>query len=321
MNVPRRRNRNRSFPGRAAVVTGAKRGLAAHGRGSDRMSIESALAGFIAELEQDHSLDDSRNLRRRIEVLDDLDVYLQGGQPVEMALQQRARAIYDELESVNFRLYEAIRGDIRRGAVGSRLLQWMPDWDDAASLMNWKGYDYLDELVSGILQFSEPSAEVVLLEPDMVPYQPTPARHIFDLLDRTALTDRDSLIDLGSGLGHVILMASICSRANFTGVELEPSYVDCALKSARSLRLKNVRFVQGDARRADLSFGTIFYLYTPFVDTMLREVLDSLRQEAAGRRIRICTLGPCTRIVREEQWLSASGTPEAGRIAIFHSRD
>ncbi len=285
------------------------------------MSIENALVSLIGELEQDRSLDEPRHLRQRIEALDDLDAYLSDGQPIGTALHHRARAIYAELESVNFRLYEAIRRDIQRGAGGGRLLEWMPDWNGAPNLVNYRGYDYLDELISGVLQFEEPSAEVVQLESEMVSYQPTPARHIFDLIGRTALTERDFLIDLGSGLGHVTLMASICTSSNCTGIELDPSYVDCARKSARSLNLNNARFIQGDARAADLSEGTVFYLYTPFIGTILRDVLNSLRHEAVRREIRICTFGPCTRVVAEEQWLIAIGVLETDRIAIFRSYD
>jgi hypothetical protein len=284
------------------------------------MSIENALVSLIEELERDRSLEEPRHLRQRIEALDDLDAYLPDGQRIGTALHHRARVLYAELESVNFRLYGAIRRDIQRGAGASSLLEWMPDWNAAANLTNCRGYDYLDELIGGVLQFEEPSAEVVQLESEMVSYQPTPARHIFDLIGRTALAERDLLIDLGSGLGHVTLMASICTSARCTGIELEPSYVDCARKSTRSLNLNNVRFFQGDARAADLSDGTVFYLYTPFIGAILRDVLNLLRLEAIRREIRICTFGPCTRVVAEEQWLSVIGALETERIAIFRSR-
>ncbi len=295
--------------------------LALQWTGCDGISLEKVLPDLIGALEQDRSLDGPQHLRQRIAALDCLDSYLLDGQPIGTALHRRASAIYDALESVNSRLYEDIRRDIQRGAGKDRLLEWMPDWNDAANLMNCRGYDYLDELVSGVLQFEEPSAEVIRLKSEMVPYQPTPARHIFDLIGRTELTERDRLIDLGSGLGQVALMASICTGAHCTGIELEPSYVDCARKSARSLNLNNVRFIQGDARTANLSDGTVFYLYTPFIGIILRDVLNSLRQEAAKREIRICTFGPCTRTVAEEQWLGALGPLETDRIAVFRSRD
>ncbi|HWZ97138.1 MAG TPA: class I SAM-dependent methyltransferase [Candidatus Dormibacteraeota bacterium] len=277
---------------------------------------------LIEGLERDRSLGEPRNLRQRVQALDDIDAYLSDGldsQPIETILHQRAKAIRAKLESVNFGIYESIRRDIQRGAGGGRLLEWMPDWNSAASLMNCRGYDYLDELISGVLQFEEPAAEVVQLESEMVSYQPTPARHILDLIVRTSLTERDFLIDLGSGLGHVPLLASICTGANCIGIELEPSYIDCARKSARSLNLNNAKFVHGDVRAADLFAGTVFYLYTPFSGTILRDVLNLLRQEAATRNIRVCTFGPCTPVVAEEQWLSVIGPPEADRVAIFRS--
>ncbi len=292
--------------------------------GCHRMSAENALASLIGKLEQDLSLYEPRHLRQRTEALDALDAYLPDGQTIETALHHRLRTVYARLESVNLKLYQSIRREIQRGAGRGSLLEWTPDSPDgngAANFVNCTGYDYLDELVSGVLQFEEPSAEVVRLESEMVSYQPTPARHIFDLIRRTALTERDSLIDLGSGLGQVTLMVSICTSASCTGIELEPSYVDCARKSARSLNLNNVKFIQSEVRTADLSDGTIFYLYTPFSGTILRDVLNSLRNEAVRREIRICTFGPCTQVVAEERWLSAIGPVEADRIAIFHARD
>jgi hypothetical protein len=276
---------------------------------------------LIGQLEQDCSLLEPRHLRQRFEALDDLDVYLSDGQPIATALHHRATAIYAELEAVNFRLYDAIRRDIQRGAGAAGLLEWMPDGDAAGNLMNHSGYDYLDELISGILQLEEPSAQLVQLNSEMVAYQPTPARHIFDLIRRAVLTDYDSLIDLGSGLGQVTLMASICSSASCAGIELVASYIDCARNCAQSLNLNNARFIEGDARAADLSRGTVFYLYTPFTGTILREVLNALRHEAVRREIRICTFGACTPVVAEEPWLSVIGTLETNRLAIFRSRD
>jgi hypothetical protein len=85
------------------------------------------------------------------------------------------------------------------------------------------------------------------------------------------------------------------------------------------LNLGRVTFVQGDVREADLSAGTVFYLYTPFEGAMLREVLDMLQAEAARREIRICTLGPCTAAVAQERWLQAAGSWEIHRPAVFRN--
>jgi len=274
-----------------------------------------ALRSLVEELEQDRSLDEPDRLCRRVEALDRLEAYLLD-ESSGAGIYHRARALSARLEAANSEFYRAIRREIQRGGRPDVLLQWVHKSDHARG----EGYDYLDELIIGILQFEEPGA-VVPLGAEMVFYQPTPARHIFDLIGRTALTERDVLVDLGSGLGHVPLLASICTSASSIGIELEPAYIDCARQSAQGLNLHNVTFLDQDARTTDLSVGTVFYLYTPFIGTILRAVLDSLRGEAARRQIRICTFGPCTPTIAEEQWLEAMGTLDADRIAVFWSRN
>jgi hypothetical protein len=281
-----------------------------------------ALRSLVEELEQDRSLHEPDRLCRRVEALDRLEAYLlddvQKDESICAEIYRRARALSARLEAANFELYRAIRREIQQGGKPD-ILHWAHESGRGCDAHR-EGYDYLDELIIGVLQFAEPGAGVVPLGAEMVFYQPTPARHIFDLFGRTALTERDVLVDLGSGLGQVPLLASICTSARSIGIELESAYIDCARRSAHGLNLNNVTFIQQDARTADLSVGTVFYLYTPFIGTILRAVLDSLRQQAASRQIRICTFGPCTPTIAEEQWLEATGALDANRIAVFCSR-
>jgi hypothetical protein len=283
------------------------------------MTVENSLASLIERFERDASLAELRNLRGRFDAMDALDVYLGDELGGGTALHRRGRELCAELEGRNLKLYEAIRGGIQRGAGAAALREWMPGSNGAGYIGNNGGYDYLDELINGVLRLEEPAMAAVALESEMVAYQPTPARHIFDLVGRAGLTERDLLIDLGSGLGQVTLVAAISTSARCVGVEIEPGYVDCATKSARSLKLENAEFVEGDVRTADLSQGTIFYLYTPFRGAMLRDVLDLLRAEAGRREIRVGTYGPCTPVVAEEKWLRAVEAADAERIALFQS--
>ncbi|WP_426699814.1 methyltransferase domain-containing protein [Rhodanobacter sp. Col0626] len=279
---------------------------------------------LIEALEQDQSLAEPHRLRQRVEALDRLEACFPDEPDADAsALARRARAIRTRLEAVNHGLCQVIRREIRLGAGRSALLPWRPVSDQGGHTpgpANGEGYDYLDELVAGVLQF-EPSDEAVAeLAAEMVFYQPTPARHAFDLIERLALERQDVLIDLGSGLGHVPLLAAICTDARCIGIELEVVYVEGARRSAEALNLANVTFIRQDARAADLSSGTVFYLYTPFTGTVLRTVLDALQQEAANREIRICSYGPCTSTLAGERWLQSAQSPENDRIAIFHSR-
>lgn len=292
-----------------------------------------ALERLVAELENEPALLEPDQLRLRLDALDRLDrldrinAYLPqavlNADPIEPKIYRRARAICARLEAANGELYEAIRREIQRGSgPDALLLRWVPILA-ASGPASGMGYDYLDELVSGVLPFEEPGAEEIPRDAEQVFYQPTPARHIFNLIGLTALTATDVLVDLGSGLGHVPLLVSICTPARCIGIELEPAYVERARQCAQSLNLDRdrVSFLHQDARVADLSLGTVFYLYTPFTGSILRAVLDRLRREAATRRIRICSYGPCTSVIAEEPWLEAATAVEADRIALFRSRD
>jgi hypothetical protein len=240
----------------------------------------------------------------------------------EAAICRRAREIQAKLEAANSAVYATIRRDIRQGHGTRSLLKWLPtlgEREHAIETVNYEGYDFLDELIIGVLQFEEPDTTTVQPAAEMVFYQPTPARHIFDLLERTALIEDDVLVDIGSGLGHVPMLTSICTKARSVGIELEPAYVDCAQQAAESLNLSRVTFIQQDAPSADFSNGTVFYLYTPFTGTILRATLELLRQQAKSRPIRICTFGPCTSAIAAEDWVDAIGHVRPDRISIFRS--
>lgn len=278
------------------------------------------LAGLLADLESDPALEQPMQVLRRIDALDRIEAVLLQAHGVDASLQSRAERLCQRLDATNAKLFEAIRADLRGGHEAGRLLQWLSRLEPATKqIQGGNGYDSLDELVSGVLRFEPPRAPEIALAPDMVFYQPTPARHVFDLVARTGLREGDVLVDLGSGLGHVPLLVAACTRADAVGVELEPAYVACARQAASELGLRNVRFVERDARRADLSTGTVFYLYTPFKGAILREVLDRLRGEASRRAIRVCTFGPCTAEVAGEPWLSSDDAAQTDRIAVFRS--
>ena len=258
------------------------------------------LKKLIADLESNTSLCAPHHLRTRIEALEQFEF-----------LNVAIPSIQAKLEAANDEAYESMRRDIRLGA--DALSKWarLPD------MPKGEGYDYLDEIVAGIFRFEEPATQIAEPNPEMVAYQPTPARLIFDLFRRTALTEQDILVDFGSGLGHVALLTNICTSARAIGIELEPAYVHIARQTAEALNLKRVTFVQQDARTANLAAGTVFYLYTPFKGSILRTVLERLRCEASRREIRVCTYGPCTTTIAAEEWLQCVGTPQPDQISVF----
>jgi hypothetical protein len=285
------------------------------------------LGHFLTELEADQSLLEPGEFRRRVGALDDLETLFGDldlpafeNDSLPALIHRRAKAIRNKLEEINSEIYRSIRFEIMRGAQPEILSRWIQTStyrDGAKGPDPGLAYDYQDELLSGILQLHEPAKSNIYPGPEMMFYQPTPARHILRLLSASALSETDILVDLGSGLGHVPLLASMLTGARSFGIEVEASYVASARKCAQSLCLSRAQFVEQDARTADLSKGTVFYLYSPFTGSILANVLDKLRNESAARPIRICTLGPCTSIVAKEPWLKASTLPGREQITLF----
>jgi hypothetical protein len=286
------------------------------------------LQDFLCGLEADSSLFQPEQLRERLIALDDLDAAFGGFDSedstrcTDSRIHKRAKALRTQLEAVNSELYQSMRVDIVRGDRPRMFLQWLqnsPGQNELQIPLPGLGFDYRDELLSGVLQLREPNEPNLQLSPEMVFYQPTPVRHILHLIAATALAEDDVFVDLGSGLGHVPLLVSMVTGARSLGIEVQTAYVASARECAQSLELKRVRFISQDAREADLSSGTVFYLYSPFNGSILTDVLSALRMVSMRRSIKICTLGPCTHTVANERWLKANTLPVTGSITVFDS--
>lgn len=286
------------------------------------------LHAILSVLEADPSLFRPEQLRERLIALDELDAAFGGFDLADAAtstdprLPQRAEALRIQLEAANSELYESVRSEIIRSGRPSGLLQWLrslASHNPSQGCLPGLGFDYRDELVSGVLRLPEPGEPNRQLSAEMVPYQPTPVRHILQLIAAAAVTEDDVFVDLGAGLGHVPLLVSMVTGARSFGVELQAAYVASAQECAQSLHLGRVQFTAQDAREADLSRGTVFYLYSPFKGSILGEVLSALRKESMRRPLKICSLGPCTHRILNETWLRACAFSETGLIAVFDS--
>ena len=269
------------------------------------------LLDWIAGIEGDVSLREPMRLRERLDALDRLELLSESSGDANVLA--RAGALRANLEEINRGLYAALRQDIREGR--HAFAPWL---DALEARPEGEGYDYRDDLVSGVLALDEP-AEVAPLPPEMVFYQPTPARHVFELIRRAALNEYDVAMDLGSGLGIVPLLIAATTAARAVGIEREATYVEAARRGAQNLGLDRASFECRDAREADFAAATLFYLYTPFTGEVMRVVLDALRYEATRRPLRVATFGPCTEVVATESWLRLDGKVGATSLALFQA--
>lgn len=280
------------------------------------------LGGEIAALESRlPPLRDDRQFAARADLLDALDSAFDALPGIAPDLQRRADALRREIAALDAALFARIRRRIIAGDAPHALLAELralaPAPDDEDDALR---YDSLDALVSGVLAIAPPASDPAALPPEMVAYQPTPARVVLVLIARCQLGTEDCLVDLGAGLGHVPLLAATLSGARAIGIEIDAALCDAARHAAERLGLGRVRFVCADARTADLRDGTVFYLYTPFTGGVLQTVLERLRAAAAAKQIRICTYGPYLASVAEQPWLAPLPGVDGSALRCFISR-
>ena len=107
---------------------------------------------------------------------------------------------------------------------------------------------------------------------------PTPQATVDAMLDLTKVTDKDYVIDLGSGDGVTVISAAK-RGATALGVEFNPEMVELARKRAKDAGVADkVTFVQGDLFEADLSKATVITLFLlPDINLRLRPKLLDLK--------------------------------------------
>jgi hypothetical protein len=287
----------------------------------------------LGAIESDPTLDDEMNLPARVDALDTIEfieeiVRLRGKWDDLGTLGARAATQRRRLEQANERLFELARARIRSGKHSPQEHRaWLSQFTDYTP---WRqghphtGYDALDVLVEGTLRIANAPRSTQEPESEMVHLEPTPVRAVLEMVDRIHLQAEDVFYDLGSGLGQVMILVHLLTGVRTVGVEVEPAYCEVARDRAKAFGLSGVTIVNEDARTADLSQGSVFYLFTPFTGRMLQAVLDRLQQEVRARRadkppIRICSYGPCTPYVARQPWLRSvgPGADHEFKLAIF----
>ena len=122
-----------------------------------------------------------------------------------------------------------------------------------------------------------------------VPYLPSGVEEILATMQEAPLRSQDQFVDLGSGLGKVVILVHLLSGASALGVELQEPLVRSATACATQLALPAVSFVHESATDIELD-GSVFFLYAPCNGEMLTRVLARLEQVARRRRIVVCAV-------------------------------
>ncbi len=129
-------------------------------------------------------------------------------------------------------------------------------------------------------------------QPDLprgsVPYLACGVEEVLAMVRELPVRPEDQLVDLGSGLGRVVMLAHLLTGARTSGIEIQEHLVMTARARSADLHLP-VSFVCANAAETTLD-GSIFFLYAPFNGGMLRSALERLEHVARRRPIVLCTV-------------------------------
>jgi SAM-dependent methyltransferase len=137
---------------------------------------------------------------------------------------------------------------------------------------------------------------------------------ILAMVQEVPLRPDDELVDLGAGLGRVVILAHLLSGARARGVELQEPLVGRARARAAELALPGVSFVHADAALAELD-GSVFFLYAPFNGEVLARVVRRLEDVARRRAIVVAAVGL---ELHDAPWLRPR-TSSCASLALYDS--
>ncbi len=163
---------------------------------------------------------------------------------------------------------------------------------------------------------------------DAVEYGSVDYRNVQKTLDWLALTPDDVFVDIGCGKGRVLCLAARRNIKRAIGIELFDRLADASRANAERIagRVSPVEVICGDATKADLSEGTVFFLYNPFGAETMIDVLANLKRslDEKPRKIRICYFNPKQEhVYRQTPWLEPTGefrTWGGTRVTFWRNR-
>lgn len=124
---------------------------------------------------------------------------------------------------------------------------------------------------------------------DAGPYVPSPQSVVSDMLRFANVTDKDFLIDLGSGDGRIVRTAATVFGARGFGVEIKENLVKEANEAAKREGIADrVKFIKADLFKTDISQATIITMY------LLPDTVNLLKDKF------LTELKPGTRIVSHD---------------------
>ena len=151
-----------------------------------------------------------------------------------------------------------------------------------------------DHFVEEVLGIAYPPLEESALTTELMTYAPSGYDEIVHAFDASELGPADRFLDLGAGLGKVVMLAALLTGAKSVGVERDGVLCELGETARRELGLGSVQLQRGDAREVDSAEADVVFMYLPFSGAVLASVLkrllaDARRSSARARRPFLCT--------------------------------
>jgi protein-L-isoaspartate O-methyltransferase len=162
-------------------------------------------------------------------------------------------------------LYERVRATARaeHAEVRARVQAGKLDRHALLAQLRAAPLETRDHLLEELLDIAYPPLDEWQLPNDAVPYSPSGVAEVLFALESAPLGPHSTFVDLGSGLGKVVLLVALLSGAQAHGVELDPRLVAESRRAAAGLALPNAQFSEGDIRVAALPPADAYYMFTP----------------------------------------------------------
>lgn len=152
-------------------------------------------------------------------------------------------------------------------------------------------------------------------------YHGTPYDLIRGFLRNLNLSKNDVLYDLGCGYGRIPLYGAMTTPAKYRGIEIVRERVAEANAVKNKFQLGNVEFRQGNVLKENYADGSVFFLFSPFVEETLEKVGGKLQEIAKSKKIKVVSFGPSTNYFQSQDWLiRVESDNQLSGVTIFESR-
>lgn len=151
--------------------------------------------------------------------------------------------------------------------------------------------DRRDEVVENLLGLGHRRQRWEPLGGDLVGYIPSGVGAVVRTLMSVPVTPDDVLLDVGAGMGKVLMLTRLLTGARAHGVELQGKLVTEARAAVADLNLPGLTLAQGDARHMEDVGATVVFMYLPFTGQTLVRTMERIRLMALKRPLVVCALG------------------------------